>query len=1068
MVQTKTPAPAAAQPKPAAPPANPAPGEAFMGSWLIGHLHHADVAYQVLIVVLAFLLGSFAADNADLWNTLATGKLLANGELRFGVDPFCYTTASSGRTGVAWVDHSWLTSWLFYRLYSLGGPVLVVCKAACLAAVAFVMLWMRPANPHRWAGTLCVLLAVVAGSSQGLLQPIVVSYLFLALTLAVVHHAGLLSPQPNPQYPRLWLLPLLFALWINMDGWFFLGPLLLLLVIAGRLVESLLLRRRPRPTFSVWKPLQVLAVGMLACLANPYHVRALLSLPPEMGALLLRLGQFWPRSLVAGGTTYSLMQRLTPGSETSPFSTDTVSNVCFLLLIALTLGSFLVCKPEPGAFGARFAIALVFGLLALAQPRLVPFLAIVGGTVLAWNVQEQLALREQNAPVRRRQQELWANAARLAAGFALFGLFFLAWPGWVNSAIGDYGSPRRVAWKVEEDPSLRQLAGFLHDMHERGELTRGFNLSIDVAAYCAFHGGGLQFFQDSRLALFDRTAGLYAQIRGSLEEETETPGPFNTWRGELGRAQVDYLVGSGPLARKLMLWTMTQPRGELETIYADGKSFVLAWNRNFRKGETFAAKGLEITEQWRQEVYGPHAKPADITVPPPLVEAPGFWKVYAFGENKPPLKALQAGMLMDAQARLTAEPPWVPFSVYGALFAGTATGPLPALGSLGVFPQAARLAPFSGSELGQPAAVLLGLRLARASLAEDPYQPQTYRILAYGANQLEIIEGFWAGSERRSNLRTDIRRFQLVAAQQQVVLLAPRDFRAQWMLGQYFRNQGCFDLAAKHLEMSLKLIVPGTPGVDADVIKQKPVLESELDELRRELERRERDYEQRTLHVTDTEKIAEAAFRPYQPLDRKGFDPRGLGLVGKAWDLANQLMPQFATMSPEETQRFPEMYIHLALKTGHLWQADNMIRETKMPYELTVLNAVEGNFRQASRALADFEKFSAKDEKAMANLASHAEASAVALLAAPAFASLHGYPALYASALRSGELAIYQGGRAQYRLLHGLFALEAGDATSARRYFQQSLRIGSDERVPFPDRKIAQRYLDRMTPYFAK
>src|SRR5947209_5401243 len=45
-----------------------------------------------MCVVLAFLLGSFAARNTDFWLHLATGRHLASSGYQFGVDPFAYTT----------------------------------------------------------------------------------------------------------------------------------------------------------------------------------------------------------------------------------------------------------------------------------------------------------------------------------------------------------------------------------------------------------------------------------------------------------------------------------------------------------------------------------------------------------------------------------------------------------------------------------------------------------------------------------------------------------------------------------------------------------------------------------------------------------------------------------------------------------------------------------------------------------------------------------------------------------------------------------------------------------------
>ena len=89
-------------------------------------------ASAILVAILAFLLGSFRATNADIWLTLATGKLLAAGEYQFGVDPFSWASAGS-----YWANPSWLSSWLAYVLYQHIGPAsLVIIKASLIVVTA--------------------------------------------------------------------------------------------------------------------------------------------------------------------------------------------------------------------------------------------------------------------------------------------------------------------------------------------------------------------------------------------------------------------------------------------------------------------------------------------------------------------------------------------------------------------------------------------------------------------------------------------------------------------------------------------------------------------------------------------------------------------------------------------------------------------------------------------------------------------------------------------------------------------------------------------------------------------
>ena len=145
-----------------------------------------DRLLVLLVLLLTFFLGSFAATNSDLWRHLAAGRLIAHGQYTFGTDPFAYTTAN-----VRWVNHSWLWDWLQYLLAgagggaepAFGGAALVLVKALALTALAAVLLLIRRPGPGLWIPAVCVALAVVVMSPYFQLQPGYVSLLFLGLTL---------------------------------------------------------------------------------------------------------------------------------------------------------------------------------------------------------------------------------------------------------------------------------------------------------------------------------------------------------------------------------------------------------------------------------------------------------------------------------------------------------------------------------------------------------------------------------------------------------------------------------------------------------------------------------------------------------------------------------------------------------------------------------------------------------------------------------------------------------------------------------------------------------------------
>src|SRR6516164_3865773 len=296
---TEKPAPA----PPAAPsvetplaPAPPAPPE-VAPTWPL----KADIVILGLLLILSFFLASFAATNTDLWLNLAIGKRISEWEFEFGVDPYSWATeATLTGPAVYWVHHSWLYSWLVFQLYSVsGGAGLVIGKAilfsagiALLSRISFgaydssrglagLSVPRLEANAtrswseaSRWFGLICLVMAALAASNLILVRPIVVSLLFLSITLFVLDHAGIFALKRDEAAPDrsrwLWYLPPLFALWANLDHWFILGPLLLALCWGGTGLAKWYPNGNPVPGKTIGA---VLGVGVLACALNPHHVR---------------------------------------------------------------------------------------------------------------------------------------------------------------------------------------------------------------------------------------------------------------------------------------------------------------------------------------------------------------------------------------------------------------------------------------------------------------------------------------------------------------------------------------------------------------------------------------------------------------------------------------------------------------------------------------------------------------------------------------------------------------------------------------------------------------------------
>jgi tetratricopeptide (TPR) repeat protein len=405
-----------------------------------------DSLLVVATIAFAFLAASFAATNSDLWLHLATGRLIAAGDYSIGTDPFSYLTA-----GKRWVNHAWLFDLAAYEVFQhLGGAALVALKATAVALLAgiLVRIGLRSGAPV-WLACVSTLLAILAMSPRLLVQPQCVSLLFLALCFHLLN-AGAVR----------WV-PVLLAVWVNVDAWFILGLGMALVYTihppsGGRKLPV------PADTGGSRPPLgwHFAALCIAACLLNPHHVYAF-TFPPELDPGV------WNSSM-----------RDDPrfaGFFASPWKPTGTASWSFPVLLGLSGLSVLLNR-------RWLAVWLPLAALACWQARLVPFFAVVAGPLLAMNF-ARLAPRSDR------------RITLLAAVF----LIVIAWPGWLQS----WGArDRALAWDVTPDPSMMHAAERIHELRLPGIR----NTHPDAAHYIAWFAPGTRTGPDFRLNLTDDRA----------------------------------------------------------------------------------------------------------------------------------------------------------------------------------------------------------------------------------------------------------------------------------------------------------------------------------------------------------------------------------------------------------------------------------------------------------------------------------------------------------------------------------------------------------------------------------
>ena len=173
------------------------------------------VFLAVALPVLAALIANLSS--VDLTYHLRAGdEMLRSGSLPT-VDTWTYTVA-----GQPWTDQQWAAQILLELVFRAGGWTGLVLLRATLVGIIFgclLLVGLRRGLGERRAAWLA--LAAFAVSAVALaLRPQLMGMALFAIVLVLVT-----DRRAHPG--RLWLVPLIVAVWANLHGSFFLGPLVL-------------------------------------------------------------------------------------------------------------------------------------------------------------------------------------------------------------------------------------------------------------------------------------------------------------------------------------------------------------------------------------------------------------------------------------------------------------------------------------------------------------------------------------------------------------------------------------------------------------------------------------------------------------------------------------------------------------------------------------------------------------------------------------------------------------------------------------------------------------------------
>lgn len=229
----------------------------------------ADVFFVSLFLLLSFSRGKGLLGDADTGYHIRAGDYILRTHAVPHFDLFSYLTPP-----IPWTAHEWLSEIVMSLLHRHFGMTGVVLFFSFLIALVYFLLFrtLRSSGGNILIAAAITILAFSSSQLHWLARPHIFSLLFMVVWLRV------LDQYQYQDTNRLFLLPPVMLLWVNLHGGFIAGFILLGCYAAGNLVEccfrASLDRDAARERFRAL--LKVSLFCFLASLVNPFGYKILL------------------------------------------------------------------------------------------------------------------------------------------------------------------------------------------------------------------------------------------------------------------------------------------------------------------------------------------------------------------------------------------------------------------------------------------------------------------------------------------------------------------------------------------------------------------------------------------------------------------------------------------------------------------------------------------------------------------------------------------------------------------------------------------------------------------------
>lgn len=436
--------------------AAPPPGPGLRGGLarvFTGRLTLDDLWLILPLVMALIFLVNRQIHPADFWWHVRTGQIIVETGHIPTTDLFTFT-----RAGQPWTNQGWLMQVFLYLVLRAGGLPLILAVHAITITAGYLLVelaCLRVAGGRPRPVALATIAAMAIGIVHWNVRPQSISYLCFGVVLYIITRA---RSKPTR---LIWVLPPLFAVWVNLHGGFVFGLGLLGIYTMARVAGEWLDKRRLDR--EAWRHLACGTASLMALAFNPGGpVQAI-------------------RYVVSFLASNATLQK---NLEFQPLSIREADGLVFFAGLLLTLVVLWRLRAAPPT--DQIAVLIIFGLAGLYTRRIVPWYGMALGPVLAWALSRFAVLAPPNT-----------SAGKPALNYAVLGVMaalLVVFSPWARPYIPTPISRAYLAEDVTPTEAARWLC-------EQGPQIRPFT-DVFFASHLAWTCPTVPTFMDTRFELY--------------------------------------------------------------------------------------------------------------------------------------------------------------------------------------------------------------------------------------------------------------------------------------------------------------------------------------------------------------------------------------------------------------------------------------------------------------------------------------------------------------------------------------------------------------------------------------